>query len=469
MPERYKALQQDFARLEADFQMLADSISQLAWMARPDGHIFWYNKRWFDYTGTTLEEMEGWGWRKVHHPDHVDGVVERITQSFAAGERWEDTFPLLGRDGEYRWFLSRAMPMRGETGEIIRWFGTNTDITEQRRITERQALLMREIDHRAKNALAVAQSLVHLTNAPTVEAYKAAVEGRIGSLARVHSLLAAWRWDGADLETLLREETASFDSEPGERISLSGPHVLLTPAMAQSLALIIHELTTNAAKYGALSQSGGRLDIRWTNTAGGVEIAWRESGCTGIETPQGKGFGTQLIDRILADFAGGTLTRTWAAQGLQIDIDLPAPRPAQAPPSLTLVTAEPAAQPPGKPAILVVEDEPLTALDLEMRLCDAGYDVIGPANSIAAARLALEGRMPDIALMDSNLRGERSFALAEELCAAGIPVIFCTGYETLDGRSELLAACPIVSKPFQDEALFAAIEAALHPAGAIPA
>jgi PAS domain S-box-containing protein len=116
---------------EARFRELADNISQFAWTADRSGWIYWYNKRWHDYTGTTLEEMQGWGWQNVHHPEHVDRVVERIKQSFETGTPWEDTFPLRGRDGNYRWFLSRALPIRNDTGEVIRWFGTNTDVTEQ--------------------------------------------------------------------------------------------------------------------------------------------------------------------------------------------------------------------------------------------------------------------------------------------------------------------------------------------------
>jgi PAS domain S-box-containing protein len=126
---------------ESRFQTLADNIAQFAWMADETGFIFWYNKRWFDYTGTTLDEMKGWGWRKVHHPDHVDSVVEKIAHCFHTGEDWEDTFPLRGRDGAYRWFLSRAMPIRDESGKVIRWFGTNTDITEHRQEAERNAQL----------------------------------------------------------------------------------------------------------------------------------------------------------------------------------------------------------------------------------------------------------------------------------------------------------------------------------------
>jgi PAS domain S-box-containing protein len=116
---------------ETRFRELADNISQFAWTADAKGWIYWYNKRWHDYTETTLEEMQGWGWQKVHHPDHVDRVVNRIRQSFDTGTPWEDTFPLRSKDGTYRWFLSRALPICNEAGEVARWFGTNTDVTEQ--------------------------------------------------------------------------------------------------------------------------------------------------------------------------------------------------------------------------------------------------------------------------------------------------------------------------------------------------
>jgi PAS domain S-box-containing protein len=114
---------------ESRFRTLANNIPQLAWMADEKGSIFWYNDRWFEYTGTTLEEMAGWGWQKVHHPDRVQAVVDKITRCFKTGEIWEDTFPLRGRDGNYHLFLSRAVPIRDPKGRVLRWFGTNTDIS----------------------------------------------------------------------------------------------------------------------------------------------------------------------------------------------------------------------------------------------------------------------------------------------------------------------------------------------------
>ncbi|NOT64088.1 MAG: PAS domain S-box protein, partial [Acidobacteria bacterium] len=136
---------------EEKFRDMADNISQFAWMADTQGWIFWYNQRWYDYTGTTLEQMQGWGWRTVHHPDHLERVIERLQRSWDTGEVWEDTFPLRGKDGAYRWFLSRALPIRDAAGKVLRWFGTNTDVTEQRAAEE----ALREADRRKDEFLAV--------------------------------------------------------------------------------------------------------------------------------------------------------------------------------------------------------------------------------------------------------------------------------------------------------------------------
>ena len=122
---------------DADYRNLAETLPQLAWIAEADGTIIWYNQRWYDYTGTSLDEMRGWGWRTVHHPDHVAAVTERYRAAITLGRSWEDTFPLRGRDGSYRWFLSKALPHRDESGRILRWYGTNTDITGRRAVEER--------------------------------------------------------------------------------------------------------------------------------------------------------------------------------------------------------------------------------------------------------------------------------------------------------------------------------------------
>lgn len=132
----HKYTEDSLRESESRFRALADNITQLAWMTDETGWIFWYNQRWFDYSGTKLEDMQGWGWIDIHHPDHAHRVVESFSRSIASGEPWEDVFPLRSKNGEFRWFLSRAVPIRDESGKVVHWFGTNTDIQDQRDVEE---------------------------------------------------------------------------------------------------------------------------------------------------------------------------------------------------------------------------------------------------------------------------------------------------------------------------------------------
>ncbi len=163
------------------FRAMADNIPQLAWMANTDGHIFWYNHRWYDYTGTTLEQMAGWGWQSVHDPDELPKVLERWRGSLATGTAFDMVFPLKGKDGQFRPFLTRVAPIKDDKGQVVRWFGTNTDVTEQLQMAEqlRQSVAdMSEADHRKDEFLAM---LGHELRNPLAPILNAAVVLRLHS------------------------------------------------------------------------------------------------------------------------------------------------------------------------------------------------------------------------------------------------------------------------------------------------
>lgn len=325
------------------------------------------------------------------------------------------------------------------------------DITERKLNEDARILLAREVDHRAKNALAVAQSLVRMTKAPSKEEYAAAVEGRIASLARAHALLSRSRWQGGDLAQLIDDEIAGY-SRPGHA-EVSGPLATLVPDAVQPVSLVFHELATNAVKYGALKAETGRVDVSWALQADGrLEIRWNETGGPAIVPPTHAGFGTRLLTDVITKQLHGEITRDWRPGGLVVEIRLGAgmfrlERAAgtgqRHPESPAFGDASPGA---GR-KILVVEDETLLAMELAAELEQAGWKVVGPAYSLAEGlELAEAEPALEAALLDVNLSGRAVYPLASALKSRGVPFVFCTGYETVDPDGRFLNA-PLIRKP----------------------
>ncbi|RVQ68846.1 PAS domain S-box protein [Croceicoccus ponticola] len=285
---------QQLAESEKRFKMLADNISQLAWIADKEGWKFWYNQRWFDYTGTTLDEMKGWGWEKVHHPDHVDRVVKRLKHSWDTGEIWEDTFPLRGRDGQFRWFLSRASPIRDEAGEIACWFGTNTDINDQRAQAESIETLLNEVNHRSKNMLTLIQSLAR-RSAPGNDEFLKRFVRRLDALAANQDLLVRRAWTSISLRELIAAQLSFALDIAESKLAYDGPEIEISARAAETLGMALHELATNALKYGALSNVKGHVRVSWDNSDGMFTIRWQEFGGPPVSEPARVGFGTSVI------------------------------------------------------------------------------------------------------------------------------------------------------------------------------
>lgn len=352
---------------------------------------------------------------------------------------------------------------------------------------ERQALLMREVDHRAKNALAVALSLVRLAPRDVPPArFAAAVEGRIAAMTRAHSLLARESWGGASLRAVAEGELAAHAG----RVRIAGPAAQLAAEAVQPMAMLLHELATNAAKHGALSAPGGTVDLAWdfVPKTGGLRLSWVESGGPPVPgAPERRGFGSRLIAQLAERQLRGRIGIDWRAAGLRISLVLPpghaTPRPdtaatvpgaamrdgGEGKPARLAVQGNAARGAAGgdarPPRVLVVEDQALLSLEVEAALHEMGCEVVGPARSLSEA-LALAMGEADLhaAVLDVNLGGDdRSFPVADLLETRGVPYLFVTGYESvaaLAGRD--IGAVTVLQKPYAREVLAEAIGRALR-------
>jgi PAS domain S-box-containing protein len=277
--------------------------------------IFGIDPRDFEVTSENIQSML--------HPDDIDGF-QKVIAHFENGARaYETEFRIIRPDGEVRWCVGTAAATFDKAGRVVRLSGVTIDITERKRAEERQNLLAREVDHRAKNALALAQSIVRLTRASEVKDYIQAVEGRISALARVHTILSLSNWEGAEIGKLVAEEISPYVS--GGQIELHGGDLQLLPATAQTLALALHELVTNSAKYGALSALSGRLRIKWEAHGDALVLLWEERGGPPVAKPISRGFGTRSVIASIETQLGGQAEFDWRAEGLICRLLVPLP------------------------------------------------------------------------------------------------------------------------------------------------
>ncbi len=451
---------------EEQFRTLADTIPQLAWMAEPDGHIFWYNRRWYEYTGTTLDQMKGWGWESVHDSHELRRMLVTWRAALASGEPWEDVFPLRRADGEMRWHLSRAQPLRNERGEVVRWFGTNTDVTEQRRLESelrdadrRKDQFLATLAHELRNPLAPIsnglQAWPFVKDDPAeMELLREAMARQVGQMTRlIDDLLdvsritqgkIALRRERTDLRAVLDaavEAVRPFVEARGHRLTISVPDP--PPVLHADFARLVQafsNLINNAAKY---TPDGGRIDVSArveADPAGGLDRA------TVSVTDDGPGLPADMLGRIFEMFTQVDQTLDRAHGGLGIGLTLvktlvelhrgTVTAASDGPGAgstftvtLPLAAAEPAATAAPTPAeppaalpsarVLVVDDMRSSGRTLGLMLKGIGQEVRvehdGPAALAATAEFDPQVVLLDIAMPGMN--GYEVCRLLRERCA----------------------------------------------------
>ena len=316
---------------EEKFRILADTMPQMVWSALPDGYHDYYNARWYEFTGVPVGSTDGEGWNGMFHPDDQAQAWTRWRHSLETGAPYEIEYRLRNAQGVYRWTLGRALPMRDSAGQITRWFGTCTDIHDSKLLREQREVVAHELSHRIKNIFAVIGGLISISTRHRPEFRDAAddLRERIVALGRAHDfvrpptdeLYAPERQNS--LHGLLVELLSPYQNDAHVRIRVSGDNVEIDDRSATPLALLIHELATNASKYGALSTAVGTVDIVTQREGDTVRIIWDEADGPGITPPSHEGFGSRLVELSVVRQLGGSIERDWRESGLRAEIVVP--------------------------------------------------------------------------------------------------------------------------------------------------
>ena len=317
---------------EDRFRTLADTMPQMVWSTLPDGFHDYYNARWYEFTGVPDGSTDGEGWNDMFHPDDQARAWEIWRHSLETGAPYQIEYRLRHADGTYRWVLGRALPIRDTDGQITRWFGTCTDIHEQKLALHERELISQELSHRIKNIFSVISGLISFAARARPEFAPAAADlrdriialGRAHDFVRPHSPNSRPAMQPNSLHGLLSALFEPYRRGDYQPITVSGDAVTIDDRSATPLALLFHELATNAMKYGALSSEDGAVDVTVARDDADVVMCWSERGGPSVAAPDGPhGFGSQLIELSAVRQLGGVVTREWKAEGLVVTVRVP--------------------------------------------------------------------------------------------------------------------------------------------------
>ncbi|MGG5819663.1 PAS domain S-box protein [Falsiroseomonas sp. HW251] len=334
-----KVVEAQLAASEAEFRAIFEN--SIVGKSQTDPETLRYvrvNKSLCEITGYSEQELLSMTFLDVTHPEDRAGNEAGFRAAVAAGEPYRVEKRVRRKDGAIRWVLISASLLPATAVRQARAISVMQDITERRRAEERQALLAGELDHRAKNALAVVQAALRLTPKCDAHAYARAIEGRVAALARAHTILAVGKWERAALRELIEAELATFQPDASgeadavtsyQRVMLNGPDLPLASQAVQAISMALHELATNAAKYGALSVPEGRVVVCWKldGQFGQLVLTWRECGGPRLTgTPSRRGFGSRVIEATVQNQLGGRVECDWDDAGLVCTIAVPIAR-----------------------------------------------------------------------------------------------------------------------------------------------
>lgn len=316
---------------EQRFRVLADTMPQMVWSARPDGHHDYFNARWYEFTGTEPGANDGDAWADTIHPEDRERAWAAWRRSIVTGDPYEIEYRLRHHGGDYRWTLGRALPIRDGSGAITRWFGTCTDIHERKMAFQEREMIAHELSHRIKNIFSVIGGLIGFSarEHPETTEHAQALRDRVMALGRAHDYVRPHSAQSASelghnsLTGVLRELFAPYDDEEGARIRIEGEDMEVDDRSATPLALLFHELATNAAKYGALSSERGHVLVALRHDANDCAIDWREEGGPAVMSPTRIGFGAKLMELSVERQLGGRIERNWRPEGLEVSVIIP--------------------------------------------------------------------------------------------------------------------------------------------------
>ncbi len=406
-------------------------------------------------------------WELLIHPEDREEAVAAAERTLATGELIEHEWRVIWPDGALHWIFGRFQAARDSTGKPLRVTGVNMDITARKRAEELQKMLTGELSHRVKNMLATVQAIATQTlrHSRSAADFVTSFGGRIQSMSRVHSQLSSNEWKGAQLRDIVQDQI-NLGPADETRISASGPDVRLDAQTVPKMAMIMHELGTNSIKYGALSRPNGAVAIKWTVSNNTLDMRWTESGGPRVKAPIQRGFGATLIEQSAVG-AGGKARMSLEADGVQWEITLPLPEVSAASigaanPSgeerverklrtLRKAAASSSRTLAGK-RVLIVEDEPLVAMELADHLAEAGAEIVGPVGNVPDALILIGREQFDAALLDANLAGMPVDDVAAALTRKNVPFAFVSGYGP-ESLPRSFAAAATLSKPFSAQQL----------------